>query len=356
MHLKNALAAISRFTDPKPSPNGSHTVRLSRGQVVATNTHSGCRIPVEASTLDVEGVVCFRDLRKIVSALDSVTLAVKRKTLHIEGGGSKFKLKCFPTANLLTYPEEPTADQWKPVSGRVLAALASLTEVIEAAADSTNGLASLRITPTWAATATQAMIVALHAELGVDEPVSVSPAAVAGLGTSEGGAVCVTRDKLWVRDDATGQVRWAQALATPWPDSIVESMLPTTIAAPGRVSASTDLAEFKALSDRARLLMTGDEYGRLTTDSGAGVLTIDGTFARGSFVGTVATEIDDSTEPVGVSPMRLSTILDVVGSPAIMAAFGSSVDLSFGGDNAPPQPLVLKLGPMEALLMPVVLP
>jgi len=354
MDLKSALTTIARFTDPKATASGGHTVRLSPGEIAATNIHSGCRIPVEGIT--VEANVCFRDLRKIVGAVEVASMTVKRKTLHIEGGGSKFKLRCFPAANLSAYPSEPSESDWIPVTGSALVSLAALTAVIESNGDAANGLTSLRITSGWAATATQAMLVVLREDLGVDEAVSVSPEAVAGLGTSEGGEVCVLDNKLWVRDGKTKQVRWAQALATPWPDSIVDSMLPTTIGTPGRVEAQTDLPTLKGLADRAQLLMSGDEYGKLTTDPTGGCLTIDGNFARGSFAGNVPVDIDAASEPVGISPTRLSAILDVVGSAADAYGSGAKIGLSFGGDNAAPQPIVMKLGQMEALLMPVVLP
>tara|TARA_R110002020_G_scaffold194133_7_gene394744 strand:+ start:163 stop:1227 length:1065 start_codon:yes stop_codon:yes gene_type:complete len=354
MDLKSALSTLARFTAAKATATGQHTVRLSPGQVAASNLHSGCRIPVES--VDVEASVSFRDFRKIVAAVDDVTMVVKRNTLYIEGGGSTFKLKCFPAANLAVYPEEPEEKAWSPASGSALVSLAALTSVIDANGDVANGLTSLRITPGWAATATQATLVVLHEGLGVDESVSVAPEAVAGLSTSEGGSVCVLDNKLWVRDEATKQVRWAQALATPWPDSIVDSMLPTTVGTAGRVEAQADLAALKGLADRAKLLMSGDEYGCLNAHEQGGCLTISGNFARGDFNGTVALEIDESSSPVGISPTRLSAILDVVGSAAEAYGSGGGIDLSFGGETAAPQPIVMKAGPIEALLMPVVLP
>ena len=355
MDLKAALSIVSRFTDTKSTERGEHTVRLSAGKIRASTAISGCSIPVPS--VNVEANVPLRDLRRIASVVESPVLSVKRSTLHITDPASTFKLKLFPEAKLLPYPDEPDASAWTPIDGNTMSTLSALTGVLEGSAESANSLGALRVTDKWAASATQAMLVVLTKSLGVSEPVTVAPEAVAGLsGTEAGGWICVDDNKLWVKDAATEQVRWAQALVTPWPDSIVDSMLPSVRGSDGRIEVQSSLSALKGLSDRAKLLMAGDEYGKLTADPVKGTLMISGSFTRGSFDGGVKATLSDEIEPIGISPTRLATILDVLGSSADAFGAGDTTDLSFGGSGGPPQAILVRLGVLESLLMPVVLP
>ena len=353
MDLKSALAVIQRFASQKVDAAGEHTVRLEPGSICATNRISGCRIPVESVTVTAN--VPLRDLRQVVGAIPDPVLTLKRSTLHVVGGGSEFKLKCFPAKMLYPYPEEPEADHWSKLEGSSMTSMAALAEVADENA-LMSPMSALRLTSSWAASATQSMLVVHRVSLGLEEAISVSPQALGGLtGSEEGGAIAVGQDsKLWIKDEATKQVRWAQALSIPWPDSTVDSLLPDTKSAKGRIETRVSLDKLKGLSDRSKILMGGDEYGKLCVDRSK--LSIAGSFTRGAFNGVIDIESDDDVDGVGVSPTLLGVILDALATTTIAEGLGDNAQLSFGSNEGGPQPMILIAGGTEALLMPVVLP
>ena len=183
-----------------------------------------------------------------------------------------------------------------------------------------------------------------------------------GLGGSlEGGAICVDKNRLWVSDKATKQVRWSQSLATPWPDSVVNSMLPQVKAKKDRVKFTCSISKLKGLSERAKLLMSGDEYGKIYVErssakAGEGDLFIEGLFSRGSFTGKVTVSGTSKSDPVGISPQRLGSVLEAVGASSDAFDAGDNVEISFGASGGGSDPIVLTSNGIDALLMPVILP
>lgn len=362
MDLKSALAIVSPFSSSKAGTAGEHTVRLSPGFVSAMNRVSGCRVAVE--DVAVDAAVPLRDLRKILSVVSNPKLELKRSTLHVTGGGSTFKLKCFPQKSLLPYPAEPKEADWKKVDAGVLNSLSAISRVIDMSSVG-NPMQSVRITPDWAAAATQSLLVTIGADFGTCT-VTAHPEAVRGLGGSTaGGAICVDANRLWVSDTATSQIRWSQALATPWPDSVVNSMLPQTKAKADRVNFDCSIANLKGLSDRATLLMGGDEYGKIytkksPTKSNSGTIHIEGLFSRGSFSGEVSVVGSSQIDAVGISPQRLGSVLDAVGNSSDAFGLGDNLNISFGADGATSAPIILSNASVDyavnALLMPVIIP
>ena len=359
MDLKSALSVVAGFVDNKATTQGFHTVRLQHGALCAMNGHSGCRVPVEG--LAVEAAVPLRDLRRVVGAVENPKLSVKRTSLFVQGENqTSFKLKCFPIKSLLPYPDQCPEDQWAHLTGGEMSSLAAVSDVVDSSSSvSTAGLGAVRITPKWAAAATQSMLVALHQNHAIEKSVSVTPEALAGLaGTEAGGSICVSDNKLWVRDEATKQVRWSQALATPWPDSIVDSMLPTTANAEGRIEGTVSLTALLGLAANAKLLTSGEEYGRISVLMKSYLpsrLCMAGDFSRGSFSGEVDVVASGDVPDVGISPLRLDTILSVLSRIVTSTVAGDTVKISFGGGDSP-QPIVVEGGNAQTLLMPVILP
>ena len=346
MDLKTALLVAGRYADAKGTDRYHHLVRMTADAVSATNGISGCRVPVTTPLVDAN--VPLVDLKRVVGGVRNPEFEYRGTTLHVNAGGSSFKIRAIDSAKLPDYPVVDAGVSFHAVSANKMAALAALAEV--AGDDTSHGLNAVRLSPEWAAVATQSFLIVVRASTGLDEAISVPAAAFKGL--SGDGRLAVYDNKLWIEDPGTGQSRWAQALSTPWPDQVVEQMLPDAKADGNRVSATISLADFKGLSDRAQLLMDGDEFGSIEINN---AVIIKGSFGRGVFSGeaSVQTSPAPTVEKIGVSPCRLATVLGAMAVPLNAAGKGDNLEVSFAGGS---KPILLLSDAVEAMLMPSVLP
>jgi len=346
MYLKTALSVARRYADAKVTDRYHHLVRLTADSVAATNGISGCRVPVTTPLVDAN--VPLLDLKRVVGGVRNPEFEYRGTTLHVKAGGSSFKIRAIDGAKLPDYPVVDADVTFHSLSANKMSALAALAEVV--GDDTSHGLNAVRLTPEWAAVATQSLLIVVRATTGLEEAISVPAAALKGL--SGQGRLAVYDNKLWIEDAATGQSRWAQALVTPWPDQVVEKMLPDEKEDGARVEATIALSELKGLSDRAQLLMDGDEFGSIEIDSD---LIIKGSFGRGVFSGEASLQTSPApvVEKMGISPCRLATVLGAMGVSLNAAGKGDNLEVSFAGGS---KPILLLSDSVEAMLMPAVLP
>jgi len=315
--LAKELSIIARYSDPKRSP--FNLVRLSPGQVAATNGNAGCSVP---SSVTVEAAVPLRDFRRAVATLKDPDIVLKRSTLHAKDKATSFKFKTVPQSTLFPLPTAPTTGM-TPLAGSIVSVLSALSGISDQDASVGGGtLDAIRLTPDWVAVATHGYLMAAS---GWDDPivserVSVVPDSFVGLDKTV--SIGFDDNKIWIVDDETDQVRWANVLATAWPDSVIEDTLEVVKARTGR-DVVVDVSEFTNLIDQALVLMEGEEFAALTVADEC--LELSGDFKHGKFDGAISAT-DETVARVGVNPAHLKRILKVVQSDTLTLSFAEQND------------------------------
>jgi hypothetical protein len=331
--------AVKYATDEGPHA----CVRLTKGWVHTWDGIQGVSIPCEA--VDVEAVVSAAALHRISKVVDAPEFRTTKTRLEIKGArGAKYRLP-IPTKKPSVPPRVP-ATGWKQLTTTELSALVGLAATVDVNVLGAPGMAGIGVTPTWAVSAsnTSAAAVWVAGLTSVAEGVTVSPGPFKGL-TGEGEMLITKRD-LWVRETATGQVRWCRVLAADFPLKAIGDVVTQTRAQVGAgTTVSLDPGTVSHLLKQADATASSPAHvGKLTVDTTIS-MTIEG--LTGDFSGEVA--CDSATggpRTVGVVPSKLLAALKMVettdGTPRSMVVGSVSMPIYLtGGETVAVEVLVM---------------
>lgn len=347
--LKDALAIASRYAGSKLSGQNMNVVVLRDGMVRATDGISGCEIPCPA----VEGLDLAVDaaaLRKMVAAIgDDATLKVaKGRKLTVSGPGVRYSLQAIPEGAEPPFPAVPV-DGWRAVSRLQVAALGALAGVIDLKAAKPQ-FQGLRLTPTWAAAASDTMVVFLWAAAGlVDEPFLIPPSLF--LDAASDGELATDEGRMYLRT-SDGQVRWALGLALDYPDETIEQVVVMNREMAEREMAQVKIADVALLAKQATAVSDDRALGlrmSLTPSDDGATLRLTGRRDAVDFDGAIAADGEVRKEVyVGTRAHALAQLCAVVD-----AAGGDAHYLSIG---SPVNPVMIRNDGelvVEGLLLPV---
>ena len=358
MNLKSGLARVSKFTNPKQSNMGYHTVALENGILKATEGYVGCSIPTEGID-DFDIAVESALLHKILTKVDSpklkivkATKKVKNRALVVSGGNSTFKLPEFPAVKVPKHPKEPEWDDATEISSGTIALIEGISPIASReTGNMIGGIAGIRVNPTWIAAANHQSVIKLDIAGIVEKGITVPPFFFSGF--DEDAVMVVTKDHVWLKGVETGQIRWCRPLLGVWPEAAVDKTLTSSFERAAQVGweysvGSADLIDTCKRAETVRGSDT-DYLLKIVAPTSVVIETTPGT--KTEFTETInAEEIggnqDGDPNAVGIVPKNFAVIVEAVAN----AQPGKTMTLSVTESL---QPILFSQGSAQGLVMPV---
>lgn len=237
--LKRALELATKYILQK-SDRGLNGVYLEPGFVRATNQEAGVEIPcpeVQLATF-VDGKALFDMVRSIgdapVLGFSSDAPIPKRGSrkrgastteevplMTVAGGGTTYSLDLIDPNLFPAFPEPPTADAWFRLTEhqtKVIEVVAGAARPLDLAPFDT--VDAIHFTPDWVASATPHSVLVGWISGTVPQDITVPASLVSDL-TGEVEIAIGPGGVFWVRELATGVVRWSRGFTGRWPDDMV---------------------------------------------------------------------------------------------------------------------------------------
>lgn len=346
MDIRHAIKALAPFVDSKKADFGYHAVRLDEAAMVATNGVDGAVVP--ATINGIVSCVPFASLKRVASSSPAGAVKLKKLKgkLGVVVGSTRYTFKeLTPTFDVPDYPIE-----WSPVTAEETTMLRAMATI---AKGSTNP-EGIRLAPTWFGAARQALALVAQRPTfgGLSEAVTISHTIAATLSGPQ--EVAYDGRRVWFRSPETAEVRWTTPLATAYPDSLGEALVPGAVNEAGRERFPVRLHDLAGVIDDAKR-MDGHETATAAVQAALGALTVQFTTDRGSFHSKLDIKAPDTTK-AGASIPNADLILSALCS---IVAPDASVKLAMCPANEGQQrrPFVMEApNDVVALLMPMLLP
>lgn len=352
--LRDALDLVSRYTNDKKHDSGYHVVILRGGQAAATNGEVGCIVPCEAA--DVGLAVDCGALLKMVKAIGSPEIEkAKGRRLVVSGGGSEFKISAIPKKAEPTLADIPGDLLWKTLTGEQVKAIVGLIGMTgKERGESNYALSGIRFTPDWIAAASSSSLSVAWISGTVDTPFT-SPSEILKDLSGEV-SIAIQQNRIFVREESTGQIRWGLGIQAEWPDQTVGGVLGAARDAKARRSMKVDIGDIVVVSKQADVVSGGTLSSfRMTLKTGE--LVIEGKNRMGeagmsNFAGSV--DVDTGKKKIK-SPMCVGFQPSILcsGADAVKASDGDEYYMSLAGEL---DPIILWSGGGDVITEVLVMP
>ena len=334
--LRESLDIVSRYTNDKKSDSGYNVVILRDGKAVATNGEIGCIVPCDAANVGL-AVDCAA-LLKMVRAIGTAEIeTAKGRRLIISGGGSKFTISAIPKKSEPPMAAIPGDLMWKKLEASAVRAIIGLIGMTgKERGESNYALSGIRFTADWvAAASSSSLAVAWIAGLVSDS--FTAPSEILKDLSGEV-SIAIQDRRIFVREEASGQIRWGLGISAEWPDQTVGGVLGSAREAKGRRSCKVDIDDLSVVAKQADVVSGGTLSSFRMTLRTAKVV-IEGKNRMGEsgtsdFSGSVDVETGKrkikSDMHVGFMPAMLCS-----GADAVKASGGDEYYLSVSGELDP---------------------
>jgi hypothetical protein len=326
--LKDALAIAARYTNPKDTERSLHVVVLRDGVVRATTHITGCEIPCPA-VVGIDLAVDCAALRRMVGAIgDGVKLSTgKGRKLVLEGAGVKYTLQAVPQASEPKFPKAPEGG-WIGVTKEQMSALSQIATVVDEKSTHVP-FHGVRLTEHWCGAATTSTVAFAWIAGLVEKSFTCPPAVFEDINAAA--ELCLDPQRLFLRGEKTGEIRWSLGLDASFPDESISTVL-TDARGKERIVAQVRLTDLALLCKQAAVVADNKAQSfKLTMESKQ--LVMEGKQGVADFLGQVPVEGTSEAEGVdgvvGIDASRLELLSGVV------ASAGGDMFIAVAGPTSP---------------------